>query len=96
MPYLDLDSNNILQENGFKINAIREKFQEVGMAEAELYYSDIYGLEMYFDALKAKEADLEDVLIRVGEEKSRDKSRIGNTFLEQIHKNFWDEALGRY
>lgn len=112
VPYLGLDE--IVTENGFKLNAINEKFREKGMGEAELYYSDIYGLEIYLDVLKAKEANLEDVLMRAGEEKPteatylnvdsgefldiariKNKPRTGNSFLDQIHKNFWDESLGR-
>jgi hypothetical protein len=112
VPYLG--SSNMLEEKGFKTNAINEKFKENGMAEAELYYSDIYSLEIYLDVLKAKEANLEDVLMRAGEEKPteatylnvdrgdfldiariKNKSRTGNSFLDQIHKNFWDESLGR-
>ncbi|MFZ4084572.1 MAG: hypothetical protein ACOYK1_03400 [Vampirovibrionia bacterium] len=112
VPYLG--SRNMLEEKGFKTNAINEKFKENGMGEAELYYSDIYGLEIYLDVLKAKEANLEDVLMRAGEEKPteatylnvdsgdfldiariKNKSRTGNSFLDQIHKNFWDESLGR-
>jgi hypothetical protein len=111
VPYLGLDE--IVKENGFKLNAINEKFREKGMGEAELYYSDIYGLEIYLDVLKAKEANLEDVLRRAGEEKPteatdlnvdsgdfldiariKNKPRTGNSFLDQIHKNFWDESLG--
>ncbi|MFM7457352.1 MAG: hypothetical protein ACKO3R_01630 [bacterium] len=109
IPYLD--SSNMLEEKGFKLNAINEKFREKGMGEAELYYSDIYGLEIYLDVLKAKEANLEDVLMRAGEEKPteatylnvdsgefldiaqiKNKPRTGNSFLDQIHKNFWDES----
>jgi hypothetical protein len=67
VPYLG--SSNMLEEKGFKTNAINAKFKENGMGEAELYYSDIYGLEIYLDVLKAKEANLEDVLMRAGEEK---------------------------
>ena len=111
VPYLGF--SNMLEEKDFKTNAINEKFKENGMGEAELYYSDIYGLEIYLDVLKAKEANLEDVLMRAGEEKPteatdlnvdsgdfldiariKNKPRIGNSFLDQIHKNFWDESLG--
>jgi len=113
VPYLNFNQGLDYETELSSKNPLKEKFKEKNMAKAELYYSDIYGLEIYLDILKEKQANLEDVFHKAAEEKTgavtalevntreslklggSNRFRQGNSFLDGVYKDFWDESLGR-
>lgn len=61
----------------------------IRLTEIEVYYSDIYSLEIYFDILKNGKASLEEVFQSLTRKNSIERMQ-GNSFLDQVHQDFFD------